>query len=64
MSEADKMFQELEYEKEDRRYGIIYTNKLKYIGFNYLSRTVNINSFITMRELEAINKKVEELKWN
>lgn len=68
MSEADKMFKELGYGKEEENpLYICYTN-LETITFNKVARTVykDIDSgacAIKMEELKAINKKCEELGW-
>lgn len=78
MSEADKMFEELGYEKIDytksrNRVFIEYIKhfdlkKDRIIAF-YLDKTIAVFEKIaskdcfTMQELQAINKKVEELGW-
>lgn len=75
---ADEMFEELGYEKNvDTPTNFIYQNKKnnKEIRFYKIYKCVEIsliefeeyegNSiFFTMQELQAINKKVEELGWN
>ena len=73
MSEADKMFEELDYHKffGDRKYlefkntvggkelSIIFWKKDKTV-----SKESNMRcGYITMQELKAINKKCEELGW-
>lgn len=74
---ADEMFKELGYEKKvDTPTNFIYQNKKnnKEIRFYKIYKCVEIsliefeesegNSiFFTMQELQAINKKVEELGW-
>mgnify|MGYP001025065744 CR=1 FL=1 len=60
LSEADKMFEELGYKKFDNDNGLIQFDKAcKHIHINKNEET----DFITTQELQAINKKVEELKW-
>lgn len=82
MSEADKMFEDIDYEKiidneETEEY--LYKDKIfscmeKHIIFdkehNLLNfRTDNVSNYETIttilniQELQAITKKVEELKW-
>ena len=75
MSEADKIFEELGYEKiEDNRTDIacIYVNYKKYsmfttivrVIFHYKTKKITVaNEYMTMQELKAINKKCEELGW-
>ena len=72
---ADEMFEELGYEKiEDIRtdIGCIYYNKEKHciyykypkIIFHYKPKKITIqNEYLSMQELQAINKKCEELGW-
>ena len=68
---ADKMFEELGYEKEYYRADdITYTlrseeNKYEknYITFYLDNHIIYVDKSITMQELRAINKKVEELGW-
>ena len=71
MSEADKLFEELGYEKETYNPDVIYfTNKFIdtiYFAFNKNTKKVcfienNQAGDISMQELQAINKKVEELR--
>ena len=69
---ADKMFKELGYKKVEGlndNYAIWYVNK-NYIGinrifFNILDRKLHfeLNYDLSMQELQAINKKCEELGW-
>jgi len=74
LSEADKMFLALGYKKKDL--DIVFSrfweeweneNLAKTFSFNTQYETINITdeneSGITMQELQAINKKVEEMKW-
>lgn len=71
-SEADEMFEKLGYRKieeinnENDRF-IIYRNiHNKNINFAKLIKRIWIDgsySFLTMQELQAINKKCEELRW-
>lgn len=69
---ADKMFKELGYEKHssdtDERFDL-YSSNYKHlirIVFNFRTKKVAIhcyNNALNIKELQAINKKVEELKW-
>lgn len=73
MKTADKMFKELGYEDLSIFAKIpciaIYAKNDKRIGF-YDDKTFDIynyfdgTEYVTMQELKAINKKVEELGWN
>ena len=67
---ADEMFDELGYEKEIVKNGIEYYGDDKEIDFlenavGKMEKRIWIDDFhfITMEELKAINKKVEELGW-
>lgn len=67
---ADEMFEELGYEKEIIGNGIEYYGADKEIDFlenvaGQMEKRIWIDDFhcITMEELKAINKKVEELGW-
>ena len=66
---ADEMFEELGYKKEEHHYFncnyIAYLNKEKNaIDFMLEHKTVRIWAIAcTIQELQAINKKVEELGW-
>ena len=72
MSEADKMLYEIGYRKiQVERNSIVYIN-IKYnekiefdLDYKQIICETNIGtSFpLTMQELQAINKKVEELGW-
>ena len=70
MSKADEMFEELGYEKQ---YEGTYKRGNQTIVFYFDSKEVAIYKkdengigidFIDMQELQAINEKVKELKWN
>ena len=76
MTEADKMFEELGYEKaEDNEDFIAYQNReiAKLIEIYCNRKTISVYEVIdnetlltgeiTMPELKAINKKCEELGW-
>ena len=74
MSEADEMFEELGYKKKEldfifSRFWEEWENKdlAKAFSFNYQYKILDItdkNGYgVTMQELQAINKKVEELEW-
>lgn len=66
---ADEMFEELGYEKTKvNEYWIIYKNLKKDIDFNLKHKTIEVENQMqseefNMQELQAINKKVEELGW-
>ena len=70
---ADEMFEELGYEDLSNNIGFscicLYGKYDKRIGF-YHDKTFDIyncidgTEYVTMQELKAINKKVEELGWN
>ena len=78
MSEADKMFEKLGYIKKEEKSYIRY-NKFGNVGFGEMidfdlknkkfrltNKTCQGNTHFrygTMQELQAINKKVEELRW-
>ena len=67
---ADEMFEELEYKKYDYVEGIEYYHGItdKVISFRD-NKTIKVYDYydgtapITMKELQIINKKVEELGW-
>ena len=70
MSEADKMFKQLNYEEYKYLEHTDYynTNNDKIISFRNDKSIAVFNAYdeiesITMQELQTINKKVEELKW-
>lgn len=68
MSDADKMFEELGYVKDETDNEIIYQLNQHEICF-YLNRKMFDcgcgigREIITMPELQAINKKCQELRW-
>lgn len=69
MSEADKMFEELGYKRKkyqdtDESFELRYNNNGKEIWFDKIRNEFGSLSGIDMKELQAINKKVEELGWN
>lgn len=69
MSEADKMFEELGYGKCEDLRKIHYINKEnERIVFNkdtrkFYKESYEYEDYITMQELQAINKKCKELGW-
>ena len=69
ISEADEIFEALGYEKIQRNYrsGTVYEyvhEDLRSIDFICENKEVKVwNIGITMDELKAINKKVQELGW-
>ena len=66
---ADEMFLELGYVKtKANEYWIIYKNFRKDIDFNLKHKTIEVGAEMEseefdLQELQAINKKVEELGW-
>ena len=69
---ADEMFKELGYEKKKINLDIeFYKSKNDYaeIIFDLRDRTISVSNddnesiYFDMKELQAINKKVEELGW-
>ena len=65
---ADEMFEELGYKYSEFMYEIYYVKDGKTISFwknrNEVESHVGvISARITMEELKAINKKIEELGW-
>ena len=72
MSKADEMFEELGYKKQRcNKNFIVYTDLIsikeicfyiKPMKFQVLIK--NEPAWIDMQELQAINEKVKELKWN
>lgn len=66
---ADELFEEAGYKKKfEGLYEINYQSRDGRIKFNKVHRIVEIykyedDDFIDMPELQAINKKVEELGW-
>lgn len=63
MSEADKMFEKLDYKMQKITNGFVYCNGIKKIIFDTLYRKIDILGSITLEELKAIIKKCEELGW-
>lgn len=68
LSEADKMFEDLGYKRKvyqdtDELFELRYENNGKEIWFDKLREEFGSLSGIGIKELQAINKKVEELKW-
>ena len=74
MKTADEMFEELEYdEKQDYGEVELYrdSKECKYIQFDIYNKTIcKINEYdnsdvldVTIAELQAINKKCQELGW-
>lgn len=70
---ADEMFRELGYRKNlDNEYEVEYYIGDIYITFDKEEKTIQkrveyelvfLAKYITMQELQAINKKVQELGW-
>ena len=72
---ADEMFEELGYERNKSKEFIIYSKKeMKYnktkkweicLGFNCIDKCLmdKNKQLFSLEELQAINKKVEELGW-
>lgn len=68
---ADEMFEKLGYTKADTEFAKnIYRNKDKsHIYFRNNDKTIdlagrnNTNKILTLKQLQAINKKVKELGW-
>ena len=79
MSEADKMFKELDYKKEEDNNYILFRKELlnkefKIIVFNLNKELIDIRTeddyyyqtittILNMQELKAINEKCRELGW-
>ncbi|MBR2703926.1 MAG: hypothetical protein IKE91_00465 [Clostridia bacterium] len=79
MSEADKMFKELDYKKEEDNNYILFRKELlnkefKIIVFNLNKALIDIRTeddyyyqtittILNMQELKAINEKCRELGW-
>lgn len=68
MSEADRLFEELGYKKTINFKEIVYENGDKIITFNLDKKSITCTNFydgfesIDMQELQAINKKCEEMR--
>lgn len=64
MSKADKMFEELGYEKTEEQFKITYERYYNSpIIFNTQTKTINVYTNMSMKELQSINKKCRELGW-
>ena len=64
MSEADELFDELNYIKEhDNKRRIVYKRGFDKIEFWHKYKEIDINTTVNMKELEVIYLKCEELKW-
>ena len=69
MSEADEMFEKLDYKKIEKSNKIIYREKMGLlipiaeIVFYKNNKWIRVNFNLDMQELKAINKKCEELGW-
>ena len=72
MSETDELFEELGYEKDEDEIIVYYKYKKfgNMIVFNLRNKEIHFHSdgidtigSITLQELKAINKKVEDLGW-
>lgn len=69
---AKEMFEELGYKQEIYISSIYYYGEdsdydYYYIAFDKLDKSIKINKYIneiTIEELKAINKQIEELGWN
>lgn len=67
MSDADKLFDELGYIKQDMNHQnyIAYFNECNEINFYLKDKMISANiDEATMQELKAINAKVAELGWS
>ena len=67
LKSAREMFEELDFKIDDIKSTYLsYYNKKedRYIYFDYIYKTVEVQFDITMNLLKAINKQVEELGWN
>lgn len=62
---ADEMFEELGYMIDENETRVIYDDRDINIILDKETKTLNTDSAVTfnIRELRAINKKVEELGW-
>lgn len=66
MSEADKMFEKLEYKLEfedEKSFTLANREEGRYITFMKNNKTLMLPCELTMQELQAINKKCKELGW-
>lgn len=65
MSKADKMFEEIGYKKwVDKDGHIHYIHNKKDKEFTFMLNDCYSTKRPTKEEQKAINKKVEELRWN
>ena len=68
MSKADRLFEELEYTVEEGdRNVFIYIDDCEYINHSFVihkeSKTITVyKQLVTMKELQAINEKIKELR--
>lgn len=70
---ADEMFEELGYKKvQDDKYWVDYKKRNENISFNLTNKFIEatrlyreeyLDKRLNIQELQAINKKVEELGW-
>ena len=64
---AKEMFEKLGYKRTTNNKNIVeYTHKIyegKYIYFGKQNKWIETFEYITLEELQAINKQVEELGW-
>ena len=66
---SDEMFAELGYtETEKYKNGIEYINIdndecISFMDYDIQGKTIGCSKRITMKELQAINKKIQELGW-
>ena len=67
MSEADRLFEELRFEKSEIENVCIKYTKYnifsKEIYFHLKQKKAGLNGVFTVQELQAINMKVKELGW-
>lgn len=74
---AKEMFEKLGYEQHESRYEIIYNmgnlkyiDDYRYISFNKENKTIEVGDnstgefYLQLEELKAINKQIEELRWD
>lgn len=70
METADEMFEELGYRKKEttwkednKKHFIEYNSNDTQIQFSLDTKHILITNILNINELQAINKKVEELGW-